>query len=1133
MHRTDDTDGRSIFACAFRPVIIVPALAILLLIAAMFLSNLGLQVRNGAQAAAADGPVVFHSTLAPQLKHSRLLGPANANQRISLSIGLHPSNEQALKAFATSVSKPKSSNFHRFLTPAQFAAAFAPGQSTYTAIQQFLRGNGFTITHTYSHRLSIAFSGTIGQAERAFGVKINNYAAANGHTFYANSTDPILPASLASAVESISGLNTATSWNHPPVFAHKLPVKNAPQGQNPAPGSIQCLGHDESGDNLYYTPDQIASAYNLDQLYNQGFHGEGQTVALFELDGYAKSDLLNYASCYGHAQTSIQTIVTGSGQVPMDSGVTEVELDAELVLSAAPKLGQLKIYEAANDTADYNAEWAQIIQDSPPVVSTSWGECEDNVGWPEANQENIFFEAAASEGMSVFAASGDSGSAGCAFDSTPSNGLNVSDPASQPGVTAVGGTSLSIYRSALYNGESAWNNPPDVSHDYKGGASGGGISEFWYLPDYQVEYNSSDVLTAYNDGEICDVDGYCRQVPDVSLNADPYHSYPIYCSVAAAGCDSSGAWYGFGGTSAAAPMWAAMTALANQMSVKAGGYNAGFLNWFLYWAAANINSDNQPILYDVNNGNNDYNNLNPGKYPATSGYDLATGLGSYNAFDLATALNSYDSYYYSFQSTLLTSSHWYFAEGSVGGGFQEYLTLQNPNGGYPAHVNVTYLFHTKKPVTVSHIVPINSRITVNVNADLHVKPTDAQQSLSTIVQTTNGVGIVAERPMYFHFKGIASGTDIVGTTTPQTAYYFPEANTTLTQSAQYYTYITILNPSSTDTATVTLTFYALSCGQASHPACQTKTVVVHPLQRATLTPPASLHARMAIALTSDNPVVAERPMYFKDHIATAGGTLTGAAALNGATTPGTNWNFAEGYTGSGFQEYLVLANFGETVATASVKLEYSNGHTQTVSVPVSAQGQVYFDVNAANANPTGTCDVNPCQTTPTVSATVTSDNPIVADRLMYFHYGSQKYSGGTETIGQAGTPYNIYAFAEGYTANHFSEFLTVQNPHSNSTWISVTYYVDGYVTQQGFNLAPYSRFTINVNRAINPMISAYKNMGSNSYAVSITVESGNGTVVVERPMYFNYQGSQGGTDVMGYSNNTCEAAQPKTLHAHC
>src|SRR5579884_2754148 len=128
------------------------------------------------------------------------------------------------------------------------------------------------------------------------------------------------------------------------------------------------------------------------------------------------SDLTNYASCFGHAQPAIQTVVTGSNPVPTDDGVAEVELDAELVLSAAPQLGILRIYEAANDESDYNAEWAQSVQDAVPVVSTSWGACENDIGQQEAQQENTFFMAAVAQGQNIFAASGDSGRAGSYFD---------------------------------------------------------------------------------------------------------------------------------------------------------------------------------------------------------------------------------------------------------------------------------------------------------------------------------------------------------------------------------------------------------------------------------------------------------------------------------------------------------------------------------------------------------------------------------------------------------------------------------------------------------------------------------------------------------------------------------------------
>ncbi len=1086
---------------SIHPAIILPLFTIMLIIGGLALHLTGIFAAPPGQI-----EVAFPGTVPALVARSHLQGAANPNSRISLSIGLRPRNGDALTAYAQDISRRNSVNYHRFLTPAQVAGVFGPSKTTYDAMLSFLQGAGFTITQTYTHHLLIAFSGTIGQVEQTFHVTINNYTGPNGRTYYSNSGNPVLPSELVGAVQSISGLSNATQWRHPP-----LPATSHLERSSATSSATSCPAHGSG----YLTPDQIASAYNLNGLYSAGYHGEGQTVALFELDTFQMSDLTNYEACFGHAHTVIQTIVTGQGSVPTDGGVAEVELDAELVLGAAPQLGELKIYEAANDsnsTANYNAEWAQIVQDAPPVVSTSWGACEQDVGLQEAQQENIFFTVAATQGQSIFSASGDWGSAGCAYDATnPTpppyvNNLIAFDPAAQPFVTGVGGTSLTMNGTG-YGSETTWNNTI--------GGSGGGISQFWSTPAWQ---SAPGVSNQFSSGTPCGAQngGTCREVPDVSLSGDPNNGYMIYCtSPAVTYCSKSNPWVSIGGTSAAAPMWAAMMAIANEMSLKTGNFNLGFVNPLLYQVASNA-SNYANSFHDVTTGNNDYINKNNGSYPATVGYDMATGLGSYNALVLASNLVSLAQTATGPRSSPANTT-WYFAEGSVGGSFQEWLTLQNPSATQDASVNITYLFQSRAAVTVPHKVPVSSRVTVNVNQDLNIPNTAPQQAISAIVQVTSGPGIVAERPMYFNLKGIASGTDVVGATSPGMAYYFPEADTRQV-GRNYYTYITMLNPSSSQTATAIATFYTGSCGQTGQAACPTQSLSVLPLHRGTIIPPSN--TQMSISVTSTLPMVVERPMYFKDTIANAGGLTTGAASEVGATAPGNDWLFAEGYTGPDFQEYFVLSNFGSTSTTANIDLEYSNGHTQTVTVTVPAFGQTRFDVNAANANPTGTCDVMPCQTTTTASAEITSAAPIVADRLMYFHYGSSHFSGGTDTVGEAGpASHNVYSFAEGYTANTFQEFLTLQNPTNNDEAVAVTLFADTYVIQQQVTVKAHSRQTVNINGLLVPIAQAYTNGGANAYAVSLSVQAlGTGTkIVAERPMYFNFYGDQGGTDVIGYT----------------
>lgn len=1097
------------------PTILMPLIGIVFIIGALTLRY----ANTFTHAATADGLAPFHGTVSPLVARSHLDGPADANQHISLSIGLRPRNEAGLASYVQDISRRSSVNYHRFLTPAQVADVFGPGKDTYNAVLQFLHTSGFTVTQTFNHRLLVTFSSTIGQAEQVFHVTINTYTAPDGRIFYANSSDPLLPSSLLGFLQSISGLNNAVRLHHPPLPLHSLSTQaTKANALSSCPGSG---AGNPSVTNSYMTPDQMAGAYNLSGLYNAGYHGEGQTIAVFELDTFQMSDLLNYVSCFGHGHTAISTIVTGQGSVPTDAGVAEVELDAELVLSAAPQLGMLKIYEAANDTADTNAEWARIVQDAPPIVSTSWGECEQDVGQQEAQQENIFFTAAAAQGQSIFAASGDSGSAGCAFDSPPSNSctastaLNAGDPAAQPNVIGVGGTTLTLSGSS-YGNEGTWNNlPQNGTNGTCGGASGGGISQFWSAPGWQ---NAPGVNNSYSTGTLCGAPTgtICRETPDVSLNADPYNGYLLYCSSSAATCSSSGNWYIVGGTSAAAPMWAAMMAMANEMALKMGTFSLGFVNPLLYQVAANA-SNYAADFHDISVGNNDYNNLNAGHYSATANYDLATGLGSYNAQALATALVSLAQ---SANGPRLspTSMIWYFAEGSVGGGFQEWLTLQNPSAVQSSMVNVTYLFESRTSISISHTVAASSRATINVNQDLNIPSNGAKQAISMIVQVTSGPGIVAERPMYFTFHGISSGTDVLGATSPGTSYYFPVADTLQTGDRNYSSYITMLNPSTTQTATATVTFYTGACGLSGQTPCPTQTISVLPLHRGTVSPPPK--QQMSVHVSTNLPMVVERPMYLQDNVPNAGGRTTGAASEVGATSPGTDWLFAEGYTGTDFQESLILANFGTTPTTATIKLEYTNASTQTLSVTVPAANRIFFDVNYANAHPTGICQPAPCTPTSSVSAEVTSTAPIVAERLMLFHDGPSHYPGVTEAVGEPGpASKKVFAFAEGYTNNTFQEFLTLQNPTANDETAAVTMFADTYVIEQEVIVKAHSRQTLWINGLIYPIASAYTNIGANSFAVSLTVQAlgANAVLVAERPLYFDFYGDPGGTDIIGYT----------------
>ncbi len=964
--------------------------------------------------AQASGSIRLSGHVPGLIYSSQLLGPTDPSMQITLMVGLRLRNAGYLQALVDTNARPLAGSAGRHLSAAQFAQDYGPLPESQDAVIAYMQSAGFTVSMTFNHRLLVGFKGTIGLAEKTFQVQINNYRAPSGRHFYAPTSDPSVPAALAAVIQSVIGLDTAEYFTHPPVYG----PAHAHKGKSPSISNT-CP---TTSNNIGFLPSQIASAYNLNGLYTEGFHGEGQTIALFELDDYVPSDISNYISCYGGSSVSINPISIDGGPGTPSSGAVEVELDMELILSADPHLASLRVYEAPSNPAGYLAEWAQIVNDDVPVVSTSWGSCESSAFAQDTStgpalylQENTLLTTAAAQGQSIFAASGDNGSNDCG-NKTPT-APSVDDPASQPYVTGVGGTSLSVNNgSNAYKTETVWYNSCTPTPCLPK-ASGGGISSFWPMPSWQ---QGPGVINAtYSSGTPCKVAAalYCREVPDVSLNADPNTGYVIYCSVTMAGCNSSNPWLEVGGTSAAAPMWAAMIALANQKSVNDGHSNLGFLNPLLYKIAQNASGTSYSLdFHDVKFGNNYTTGDGKNEYPATPNYDMASGLGSYNALNLAidletlaviqgppptptpsvtatisptgsvsptTSVSPTAPPCASATSTLtptpiltptgtisptatstLTSTAtlpptmtpsatpspcasatpspspspttgeapvsktWYFAEGKVGGGFTEYLTFENPDTVNDCVVNIEYLLGIGNPVNESVTVPHASRFTESVNSDLSIAANSGFYQTDSAIVTVNSIaspncmGIVAERPMYFtDFTGVSSGSDVLGSTFAGKTFYFGDVPT----GGGYSSFITILNPNTT-TANITATYYA---GGA---IVNTQTLTVTGMTRGTIIPSNTgpLH-HTAVEVISDQTVVVERPDYFSNVNGGNAQIVSGASSVVGAQAPKNDWLFAEGYTGSGFQEYLVLANFGTSVITTSVMLEFSNGHTETVA----------------------------------------------------------------------------------------------------------------------------------------------------------------------------------------------------------
>ena len=244
----------------------------------------------------------------------------------------------------------------------------------------------------------------------------------------------------------------------------------------------------------------------------------GETVDIFELEPFAMSDVAAFDKCYfGVSHTGLIKRVPVDGGTGTGPGSGEAALDVEEKAALAP-VAKLDVYEAPQSFASWLDEEAAIAgNDNASVVSTSWGTCEDEFDQlsPGFQQvENVLFQQAAVEGQSWFAASGDSGSEGCSRNNPADTDLTVSDPATQPYVTGVGGTSLLAPTSPPT--EVVWNDGGTAGST--GGGGGGGISKLWQMPSWQSGLAVPGVRSRYSSNLPCSAVGgvYCREVPDVS-----------------------------------------------------------------------------------------------------------------------------------------------------------------------------------------------------------------------------------------------------------------------------------------------------------------------------------------------------------------------------------------------------------------------------------------------------------------------------------------------------------------------------------------------------------------------------------------------------------------------------------------
>ena len=567
------------------------------------LAFLGLTALAAPRLAAAPAPG-FHAVpghIPAAVASAQDVSALSSTQPVALALSLPLHHQAELQDLLHGLSDPLDPRFGQFLTPEEFAARYSPTPAEYARVIAYAQAMGLTVTATHANRTVLDVAAPAGQVEKAFGLHLRVYRSReHGRTFYAPDAEPQVPSALASLVTGVVGLSNASRWQphlhpHPPLTP-VLDVAAILDPYSTDPAAPLQIGTGVGGG---LAPSDIKAAYNLSSVPQ---NGGGQTLGLFELDGYTASDITAYESHYGLPNVPLQNVLVDSvsGAPSSTTGPAEVTLDIELMTALAPNASKILVYEGPNSDAGVVDTYARIAADNAAkAVSTSWGEAENSASASVRSSENTAFQQMAAQGQSIYAASGDSG----ANDNGSS--LSVDDPASQPYMVGVGGTSLTTSGAGgVYQSETTWNNSI--------GAGGGGISTVWPIPSYQngvVGSAASKGSTTY------------RNVPDVSLDADPNTGYSVYFN---------GSWTIYGGTSCAAPLWAAFTSLVNQKRVAAGNSTLGFANPPIYALASSGAYAND--FHDVSGGStNRY-------YPAVTGYDDATGWGSFIGANLLADL---------------------------------------------------------------------------------------------------------------------------------------------------------------------------------------------------------------------------------------------------------------------------------------------------------------------------------------------------------------------------------------------------------------------------------------------------------------------------------------------------------------
>ncbi len=573
----------------------------------------------------------LHPKALPQYDQGAL-DPSTQLSRVTIMLQPSAAQQADLKQLLADQQNPSSPNYHKWLTPEEYANRFGASVSDLNTVAQWLRSQNLQVTSVARGRDSIAVSGTASAVENAFQVQLHRFVI-NGQTHYAPTTEPSVPAAFSNVISGIRGLN---DFRLKPASRRKaiLQAPNKPQVESESLCGGYCLG-----------PSDIATIYDVNPLYAKGWNGSGQSLAVVGQSAILTADIDAYRSAFNLPAINLQQVLASGSQNPgtVSGDEGESDLDIELSGGIAPNATIVFVY---SEDVTTSAEYA-IDQNLAPVISMSYGECENESPQSDATSMQQLAEKANSEGITWLASSGDSGAAGCydpGYDSNSTASVNL--PASVPEVTGIGGTEFSEGNGTYWNSsgaavgyipEIAWNDTTEdegsCGQELCPSASGGGKSVYFSKPSWQT-------------GDSVPADG-ARDVPDISLSASADHDgYIIYSSDGCGGGrgrEATTCEQVVGGTSAGPPNIAGLLTLFNQGLIATGaqsGPGQGNINPQLYSEVQSTPS----AFHDITSGNNIVTfacsqfqrGCTGGSvgYDAGSGYDLVTGIGSIDGYNL-------------------------------------------------------------------------------------------------------------------------------------------------------------------------------------------------------------------------------------------------------------------------------------------------------------------------------------------------------------------------------------------------------------------------------------------------------------------------------------------------------------------